>query len=67
MLVAHLILRLAPEKPDDRRAAAALTHPITVGAVAILLINDLVFKSIWPGSWATGKLSDLLAGLLGNR
>ena len=42
-----------------RRCASALVHPATVTALAVLLLNDLVFKSIWPGSWATGKLSDL--------
>lgn len=41
------------------RAEAALTHPATLVALATLLVNDLVFKSMWPGSWITGKLSDL--------
>ena len=41
------------------RCASALIHPATVTALAVLLLNDLVFKSIWPDSWATGKLSDL--------
>ena len=41
------------------RAEAALTHPATLAALATLLVNDLVFKSLWPGSWITGKLSDL--------
>ncbi len=41
------------------RAEAALTHPATLIALATLLANDLVFKSMWPGSWVTGKLSDL--------
>ena len=42
-----------------RRCEAALIHPVTVGALVVLLLNDLVFKSVWPGSWVTGKLSDL--------
>ncbi len=42
----------------DNRAASALTHPVTIGALGLLLVNDLVLKSLWPGSWATGKLSD---------
>ena len=42
-----------------RRCAWALVHPVTGTALAVLLLNDLVFKSIWPGSWTTGKLSDL--------
>ena len=41
------------------RCASAVMHPATVAAVALLLLNDVVFKSMWPGSWATGKLSDL--------
>ena len=41
------------------RAASALTHPVTVVAVVVLLLNDLLLKSLWPGAWVTGKLSDL--------
>ena len=41
------------------RCASALMHPATVAAVAVLLLNDVVFKSMWPDSWVTGKLSDL--------
>ena len=41
------------------RCGSALTHPATLTALAVLLLNDLVFKSLWPGSWVTGKLSDL--------
>ena len=42
-----------------QRCASALTHPATVVALAVLLLNDVLFKSLWPGSWWTGKLSDL--------
>lgn len=42
-----------------QRCASALTHPATIAALAALLLNDLVFKTMWPGSWTTGKLSDL--------
>ena len=42
-----------------RRCEAALIHPVTVAALVVLLLNDLVFKSVWPDSWVTGKLSDL--------
>ena len=42
-----------------RRCAAALTHPVTLAALALLILNDLVFKSLWPDAWVTGKLSDL--------
>ena len=42
-----------------RRAEFALTHPATIAALGVLLLNDLLFKAIWPHSWLTGKLSDL--------
>ncbi|GIH24228.1 hypothetical protein Aph01nite_25380 [Acrocarpospora phusangensis] len=41
---------------------AWLGHPLTVAAVAVLLLNDHVFKALWPGV-VTGKLSDF-AGLV---
>ena len=34
-------------------------HPVTLGALGVLLVNDLVFKAFWPGAWVPGKLSDL--------
>ncbi|MGW4063605.1 hypothetical protein ACWEGE_35330 [Amycolatopsis sp. NPDC004747] len=37
-------------------------HPLTVGATAVLLLNDHVLKPAWPGL-VTGKLSDV-AGLV---
>ncbi|ATB45032.1 hypothetical protein [Corallococcus macrosporus] len=40
---------------------SAMLHPVTVAAVALLILNDHVFKAQWP-SWWTGKLSDV-AGL----
>ena len=45
--------------PFVRRCTAALTHPVTVGALGLLLLNDLVFKALWSNPWTTGKLSDL--------
>ena len=42
-----------------QRCASALTHPVTIAALATLLVNDLVFKALWPNPWTTGKLSDL--------
>ena len=42
-----------------RHCEAALTHPITLAALALLLVNDVVFKALFPGAWAVGKLSDL--------
>ena len=43
-----------------QRAASSLTHPVTVAALATLLLNDIVLKRLWPGEWVTGKLSDLV-------
>ena len=34
-------------------------HPVTLAALAVLLVNDLLFKAMWPGAWIPGKLSDL--------
>ena len=38
--------------------ALALTHPVTLGAVALLLVNDWLLKPLWQSDWTTGKLSD---------
>ncbi|MFF3670886.1 hypothetical protein [Microtetraspora malaysiensis] len=43
-------------------ALAWLGHPVTVLALAMLLLNDHVPKGLWPGP-VTGKLSDV-AGLV---
>lgn len=49
----------------DRRpsliAGDALLHPLAVGALGLLVLNDHLLKAAWPG-FVTGKLSDL-AGL----
>ena len=42
-----------------RRTESAVTHPVTIVALGVLLLNDLLLKSVWPDSWFTGKLSDL--------
>lgn len=42
-----------------QRCKLALTHPITLGAVALLLVNDWLLKPLWQSDWTTGKLSDL--------
>ncbi|HMR11946.1 MAG TPA: hypothetical protein PKA88_39460 [Polyangiaceae bacterium] len=39
-----------------------LLHPVVLSAVALLLLNDHVFKRLWPSA-ITGKLSDI-AGLV---
>ena len=54
-------LRMDRTLPGDfrRQAASALMHPVTLGALGVLLVNDLLFKALWPGAWVPGKLSDL--------
>ena len=42
-----------------QRCESALTHPVTAAALAVLLLNDVVLKALWPNPWTTGKLSDL--------
>ena len=42
-----------------QRFASALMHSVTLASLGVLLINDLVFKALWPGAWVPGKLSDL--------
>lgn len=48
-------------RPSEPFPASALPHPLVLGAVVLLILNDHVFKTRWP-SWWTGKLSDV-AGL----
>ncbi|HEX5825479.1 MAG TPA: hypothetical protein VFY18_13555 [Candidatus Limnocylindrales bacterium] len=48
----------------DRGDRAALVHPVTLAALALLLVNDHVLKAAWPGWW-TGKLSDVAALIVG--
>ena len=42
----------------DQRCQFAVTHPVTLGAVALLLVNDWLLKPLWQSDWTTGKLSD---------
>lgn len=42
--------------------ADGLVHPVPVGAIALLIVNDHVLKASFPGWW-TGKLSDV-AGMV---
>jgi hypothetical protein len=46
----------------DRRPGGALVHPIALGSIALLMVNDHVLKPTY-GNWITGKLSDF-AGLV---
>jgi hypothetical protein len=41
----------------------ALLHPVTLGALCTLALNDHVLKRVCPGWW-TGKLSDLAGAVL---
>jgi hypothetical protein len=41
--------------PALERAA----HPLTLGAAALVFLNDLLLRPLMPGSWWTGKLSTL--------
>jgi hypothetical protein len=43
-------------------AGDGLLHPVAIGAIALLVLNDHVLKAAFPG-FVTGKLSDL-AGLI---
>jgi hypothetical protein len=49
----------APARPQ---AGDALLHPLAIGAVAVLVVNDHLLKAAYPGL-VTGKLSDV-AGLV---
>ncbi len=76
--MAHPLLILAGmEKPPRFVAHRAFAHPLWVGSLLLLLVNDHLLKGagVLPG-WLTGKLSDfaglflapaLLAALLGVR
>jgi hypothetical protein len=50
------------EAPLAATPAELLLHPVAVAAVALLVVNDHLLKSAWPG-FLTGKLSDA-AGLI---
>ena len=42
-----------------RQAASAVMHPVTLAALGVLILNDLLLKALWPGAWIPGKLSDV--------
>lgn len=51
------------ERRDDvGQALRALAHPVTVGSLVVMALNDHMLKQAWPG-FVTGKLSDV-AGLV---
>lgn len=43
--------------PTFERALTLLAHPVTLGALGLLLLNDHVLRRLWP-SWWTGKVGD---------
>ena len=53
------LVKRAASASFRQRCASALMHPVTLVALAVLLVNDLMFKALWPGAWLPGKLSDL--------
>src|SRR5210317_531581 len=44
-------------KADTNKQIYLLTHPLFLGALLALILNDHLFKAVYP-SWLTGKLSD---------
>lgn len=40
-----------------KKALACLSHPLSVGALLLLFLNDHLLRLLWP-SWWTGKLGD---------
>lgn len=45
-------------QPSFRRALLSLSHPLSIGAIVLLLINDHVWRKVAP-SWFTGKIGDV--------
>jgi hypothetical protein len=41
-----------------RRSALAISDPVVIGAILLMVLNDHVLKHLWT-SWWTGKLSDV--------
>jgi hypothetical protein len=46
-----------PANPTLSRSLACLSHPLSLAAILLLLLNDHLFRVRWP-SWWTGKLGD---------
>jgi hypothetical protein len=40
-----------------KKALACLSHPLAIGALLLLAVNDHLLRHFWP-SWLTGKLGD---------
>jgi len=50
------------DRPIGHRPADGLLHPVAIGALIVLIVNDQLLKALWPSA-LTGKLSDV-AGLI---
>ena len=48
-------MTLSDNKYFRSHCSSALTHPVTVAALVVLLLNDGCSKSLWPDSWVTGQ------------
>lgn len=59
-MIARLWRRLGGSDGAGRAAVplGELFHPIAMGAIVVMIVNDWVLKGSAPG-WLTGKLSDL--------
>jgi len=44
--------------PAFSAALQKLSHPLSLAALALVVLNDLVLRAFWP-SWWTGKFSDI--------
>ncbi|HPU39342.1 MAG TPA: hypothetical protein PLS63_07200 [Microthrixaceae bacterium] len=53
---------MGAETTPDRWPGDFLLHPVALGAIVTLIVNDWVIKARWPGPIA-GKLSDI-AGMV---
>jgi hypothetical protein len=59
------LARVTADRFVNARGAIAgdgLLHPVVLGSLAVLVVNDQILKRTWPGA-VTGKLSDV-AGLV---
>jgi hypothetical protein len=43
---------------ESTKAIHLLCHPLSLGAILLLLVNDHLLRRVWP-SWFTGKIGDI--------
>ena len=46
-----------PSQVIAERAISSLSHPVSVGAMVVLMLNALLWQRVAP-SWLTGKIGD---------